>query len=104
MELKWTDELVKEFTLGAMRVQSGLPNEVSLDKGLYHFKKEKLQKQQQPIKVEVLFVNENQIMAFTVQKFDNTMLLDIKQAIENCLNNPSMIIRYGSVYNDNTNP
>jgi hypothetical protein len=42
----WTDELVKEFVEGAIRLQNSLPNDVSVTNGMFYFKKEKKSKQQ----------------------------------------------------------
>jgi len=53
----WTDELVKEFTLGAIKLQNSLPNEVSLDRGLYHFKKEKSKKEEPQWEILAYVVN-----------------------------------------------
>ncbi len=41
----WTDELVKEFVIGATKVQQLIPHDVSIERGIYHFKKEKQSKQ-----------------------------------------------------------
>lgn len=78
--MEWTDELVKEYARKYATIK--YPNPKDLEESLEVFKKLK----ERPISVEVLLVNDNQIMAFTAQKFDNTRLNDIKQAIENCLN------------------
>jgi len=38
-EFVWTDELVAEFTKGAIELQNKVPQDVSLYNGIYHFKK-----------------------------------------------------------------
>ncbi len=40
-EFVWTDELVKEFVAGAIKVQDSVPHDISITRGMLHFKKAK---------------------------------------------------------------
>jgi hypothetical protein len=90
---QWTDELVKEFVEGAIKVQNSMPHDVSLDKGIRHFKQSKSTPKEDK-KVEVKDFSRVDMITKNMYRFELDTIPhippekypSIKKAIEDILN------------------